>query len=251
MNRESSGHVDVGPQPFFDRYPRFYSTSEVGASPNRLNQRYNVLIGNSADLIEAKSVLDIGSHDGRWSFAALMNGATHVTGIEARPALVEEARNTFGAYQVDRGRYRFETGDVLEWLPQVAPGSFDTIFVFGFLYHTMHHMRLMENIERLAPTSVVIDTEVIVVAERPLIVIREEDSRLPSSGIAAGDRSPMTLVGIPSRDGIKLLLDHIGYDIAYYSWHDRGIGNWDDLVDYREGRRVSLRATLRRPPAAG
>src|SRR5579863_7632854 len=78
---------------FFDSYPRFFSTSDTAAAPDRLNQRYRALIQSNAGIISGRRVLDIASHDGRWSLAAHKASAEHVLGIEARQHLVDAARD--------------------------------------------------------------------------------------------------------------------------------------------------------------
>src|SRR6266446_801015 len=83
---------------FFDQYPRFYSTSMVSPSPERLNERYRALISPNEEFIRGKTILDLAAHDGRWSFAALKAGARHVTGIEGRAHLVESAIATAQEY---------------------------------------------------------------------------------------------------------------------------------------------------------
>ena len=70
----------------FDEFPRFYETSETFAYPNRLNLRHEAIFGENKEVFEGQRVLDIASHDGRWSFAALKAGATSVVGIEGRPS---------------------------------------------------------------------------------------------------------------------------------------------------------------------
>src|SRR5262249_52560988 len=92
---------------FVARFPRLLETSKTGLVPERLNKRYRVLIDNNRDLIVGKRILDLASHDGRWSLAALDLQAAHVTGIEARAHLVENAQANCLAYGIDRGRFRF------------------------------------------------------------------------------------------------------------------------------------------------
>jgi hypothetical protein len=70
------------PHGFIDEFPQFYSTSQTGAVPNRLNQRYRACLEWNEPVIRGNRILDIASHDGRWSFAALKTGASHVVGIE-------------------------------------------------------------------------------------------------------------------------------------------------------------------------
>src|SRR3990170_6442773 len=57
--------------PFFDQFPRFYETSQTFAYPSRLNLRHEAIFGENQDIFEGRRVLDIASHDGRWSFASL------------------------------------------------------------------------------------------------------------------------------------------------------------------------------------
>ncbi len=145
----SNGNSDDGSR-FFDAYPLFYSTS-INAPRNRLNKRYRAIIEANDAIIRGKSVLDIASHDGRWSFAAHKAGARYVLGIEAREYLVQNARQNLREYQVPEQQVQFVRGDVFEELDRLDPGTFDTIFCLGFFYHTMHHMLLLNKIARLRP----------------------------------------------------------------------------------------------------
>jgi hypothetical protein len=224
---------------FFDQYPRFYSTSQVGAVPNRLNQRHRVLIASSEEFIRRKSILDIGSHDGRWSFAALQTGAQHVLGIEGRPHLVAHAEANMREYGVPEGRFRFIVGDVFDELDRLEPGSIDTIFCFGFFYHTMHHMLLFSKIARLNPSSLILDTAID--ADRhSLIRVRREDTSRDANAIGTVINNRIQLVGRPSRRALDLMLTNAGWSAAYYDWRAAGIRHWDALQDYRRGERLSL-----------
>lgn len=82
-------HFDCGsalkcntPCMFFDDHPEFLETSSTAAGKDRLNLRHVAIIEEHCKILSGSRVLDIASHDGRWSFAALQAGATHVTGIE-------------------------------------------------------------------------------------------------------------------------------------------------------------------------
>ena len=103
---------------FFDSYPRFYSTSSTAAAPDRLNQRHRALIETNAGIISGRRVLDIASHDGRWSLAAHKAGAEYVLGIEARQHLVDSARDNMREYGVPAGKVEFVRGDVMVELQQ-------------------------------------------------------------------------------------------------------------------------------------
>ncbi len=96
---------------FFEQHPEFLETSETAASRRRLNMRHQMMIEENREILDGARVIDIASHDGRWSFAALEANAAHVTGIEGRKDLVEHAIETFTAKGVARDKFDFVVGD--------------------------------------------------------------------------------------------------------------------------------------------
>ena len=64
---------------FFDDYSAFYKTGQTGIRPKMLNARFHALIENNKEIIKNSTILDLASHDGRWSFAAIKNGAKKYT----------------------------------------------------------------------------------------------------------------------------------------------------------------------------
>lgn len=228
---------------FFDNYPEFFSTSKVSATRNRLNLRNRALIEANESIIRGKSILDIASHDGRWSFAALKQGARYVVGIEPRQHLVDFSGSNMAKYGISNDQFNFICGDVFKVIDELEPGSIDTVFCFGFLYHTVHHLRLMEKIAKLRPSHLILDTE-IAPDHESVIRVRAENV----SGEGAGwtpslaDKS-QTIIGFPSRSALDLMLSSCRWIFSYYNWHGSGIKRWDDLVDYHEGRRVTIVAS--------
>ena len=84
----------------------------------RLNARYNVILEPLRKEIEGKTVLDLASHDGRWSFAVLTLGAKHVFGVEYRQDLIDFRSPAFDT--IDQRRFQFMQGDVFDALPAFA-----------------------------------------------------------------------------------------------------------------------------------
>jgi hypothetical protein len=229
---------------FFDEYPRFYSTSKTGTQPERLNPRYRALIETNRELIRDQSVLDLASHDGRWSFAAVKAGARHVTGIEGRAYLVASANSTFLDYGVSQERFRFIVGDVFDGLDLLEPDSIQTVFCFGFFYHTPHHMLLLSKIARLNPRHLVLDTEIDPSTSESVVRLKmERVSREANSPIEAPGDPTQAVVGAPSRSALELMLSSFGWNFRYYDWHHAGITDWRALYDYHGGRRVTLMAS--------
>ena len=227
---------------FFDSFPRFYSTSTSGFR-NRLNKRYRAIIEANHSIIKNCSVLDIASHDGRWSLAANKAGARHVLGIEAREHLVEYARAAMGEYGISNDEVQFVLGDVFEQLDRLEPEKFDTVFCLGFFYHTVHHMLLLNKIARLRPKHIIMDTCIDLDPDN-LVVLQREKVADETAGMVpdAGDQAHI-LVGTPTKSALDLMLFSAGFTTKYYDWHQAGIRCWDNLVEYHEGLRVSLVAT--------
>ena len=132
------------PNRFFDAFPRFIETSATGPWLDRLNARYLGLIHANRDLLDGARVLDLASHDGRFSFAALQNAAQHVTGIELDHLMRREASENMKVYGVREDRYDFVLGDIFDHIDRVEP--FDVAFCFGILYHITDHMLLLSEI---------------------------------------------------------------------------------------------------------
>lgn len=239
---------------FFDQYERFYTTSQTSPFPHRLNGRHEAIFARNADLFSGKRVLDIASHDGRWSFAALQAGAAHVTGIEPRRELIENAKDTFSHYRMDSSRYDFLCGDVFDLL---AGQRFDVVLCLGFYYHTIRHAELLDLIERTGAHFVVIDTEVTPTADE-VAVVPSDDPRLvfanPYSIQLLSDpvddqqmawqdaltRNGRTLVGRPSRAAVKYMANHFGYVCETYDWPSHFQARPEQaafMIDYNEGWR--------------
>lgn len=239
---------------FFDKYPRFYATSQTSPFPHRLNGRHEAIIARNANLLSGKRVLDIASHDGRWSFAALQAGAAHVMGIEPRQELIDNALETFNLYGVEPDRYEFRRGDIFKLIGDIRV---DVVLCLGFYYHTVRHAELLDQIERTQARLVIIDTEVTPLEDSPLAK-PSNDPRLvfgnpytiqllrdpvDNQQMACDDsmtRDGCTLVGRPSRLAVEFMARHFGYTCSTYDWrlyfanHPEAASS---MVDYNEAWR--------------
>jgi precorrin-6B methylase 2 len=241
---DNSGPAVVLEPGFFDQYPRFYDTSETGAVPGRLNARYRALIAGNLQAIRDRTIVDLACHDGRWSFAALMAGARHVIGIEARPELVQSAEANLNHYRIVEDRYRFIVGDAIEQLDSIQPDSIDTVFCFGFFYHTPHHMLLLSKIARLNPRHLILDTAIQPSRSHAFIAMYKEKVAIQANAALHSPGDPAyAVVGTPTRAALELMLSSFGWQFTYYDWHNAGIADWQRLPDYRDDRRITLTAT--------
>jgi ubiquinone/menaquinone biosynthesis C-methylase UbiE len=136
----------------------FLSSSNVNVSANRLNWRAEVLIAHNPSAFVGKRVLDLASHDGRFTHAALACGANHVVGVEARAEHVDKAFSNMERLGHPRERYEFVVGDLVDYLRPVQPGSFDTILCFGIFSHLIEQVEILREIRRIAPEHFILDT---------------------------------------------------------------------------------------------
>jgi hypothetical protein len=229
---------------FFDRYSRFFATSRTAAIPARLNLRHEAIVSVNRDAFEGARVLDLASHDGRWSFAALKAGADKVIGVEARSDLVAHANSNFTYYGVDPARYQFISGDLFTVLAD-QHFEVDVALCLGFVYHTLRYTELFHHIRATGTRVLIIDTQV---ARSNAPVIRVGTERVDREGRAVrDDYSPddRVLVGRPSLAALSMMLGAYGYAIEHLT-------DWATILresefetqtsrKYADGRRITAR----------
>lgn len=239
---------------FFDRYPRFYDTSETSPYRGRLNLRFEAIFGENRDIFEGAKVLDIASHDGRWSMAALECGAKSVIGIEARPDLVKNAEENLAHYGYGPDRCSFVTGDIFEVFAN-HDFDVDVVLCLGFLYHTLRYNELLHGIRKANPHHVIIDT----VAESMMQGAPKVDlhrDRVTREGSAVADQyshGDAILVGGPNLKAIRMMMTAHGFKVERRS-------DWGGLLrdnprlggvgDYAKQRRITVRCVDERALAA-
>jgi hypothetical protein len=198
---------------------------------NRLNGRYRTFLEPNAHRIKGKRVLDLASHDGRWTFAALMNGAAHVTGVEFRQELIEKAHYIITPEMHDR--VRFLQGDIFDVLPRMLEQGkqFDIILCLGIFYHVMDHHRLVKLMAAFKANLIIVDTVLIDSAD-PFIKLRTEPSnRFRNAAPDFADQQEVP-IGVVSRGGVRLLARTCGYSLRYAEWKRSAVENPAGLGDY-------------------
>jgi hypothetical protein len=236
---------------FFEQFPRFYLTSSTAPTTARLNLRYEAIFGENRDVFAGASVLDLASHDGRWSLAALASGARSVTGIEARPELVKAATENLREYGYGADRVRFVAGDVHEVL-NTQHLEADVVLCLGFLYHTLRYNELLHGIRRTNARYLIIDTfSPHMMRPVPNVNVLTEDA--DEEGKAAADTytpGPVVLVGRPNLAAIRTMLAAYGYRVERLSdWAGllRDNPRTDNCADYANGRRITARCVNAAP----
>ncbi len=212
QRRGTRGPRDVSIPGFFDDFPRFRETSQTATDLGRLNLRHRAQIEANRKVLDGARVLDIASHDGRWAFAALRAGATHVTGIEARPDLVAHSEETFRHYGVEDGMYRFVAQDIFAALER-EDLDVDVVMCFGFLYHTLRYPELFAKIRKLGAEHLLLDTKVSQGNDRTIRVTADEVAREAHAARDDYTYGTRTLVGAPTKKALKVMLRVYGYGV--------------------------------------
>jgi Methyltransferase domain len=232
---------------FSDEYPRFMEVSELPPQPHRTNERYEALFASNRDIFDGARVLDLASHDGRYSFAALKAGAAHVTGVEVRESLIQKAQETFAFYGQDPETYRFVCGDVYEVLAR-EKFEVDVVLCLGYLYHTYRHTELMYRLHELAPQHLIVDTMVAPGTQPTLRMFGEQNLEDIRSAAQDAYSVGRVLTLRPTVPALRLLLTAYGFEIeSMYDWKSRLAGRppTPGLKGYAKGARVTLRCRSR------
>ena len=123
-----------------------------------LNDRVENLLVNNQDAIKGKRVLDMASHIGTFSYAALQMGAEFIQGVDTEKRTVEKCIELFENESVNREKYKFEVRDAFDLLENSPENSWDTILCFGMLYYTTEPLRLLKLMRKAARNCILLDT---------------------------------------------------------------------------------------------
>ncbi|MCW2795177.1 class I SAM-dependent methyltransferase [Nocardioides sp.] len=248
--RDGTGDEPGGPAPaggapvpgFFDEFPHFYDSSETSAFQWRLNLRHEAIVAENQGILAGARVLDIASHDGRWSAAALHGGAASVLGIEARPELVARSVENMQRSGLEASTFEFVEGDVFRVLA-APPEDIDVVFCLGFFYHTLRHHELFARMRQTQARHLVIDTEVHP-GDEPVIRVGKEF--VHRQGNAVGDEfsfGDTVVTGRPTPSALADLAAGHGYRLERRTDWPRLLTRHPDadhVGDYRAGRRMTF-----------
>ena len=198
----------------------------------RQNERYKRIIYQNIDHVRNKKIIDIASHNGLWSFAALENGAEYTFGIEGRQELIDSGMSAFSKF--DRHKYEFVCDDIFNALSKLdiySQPQFDTVFCLGIFYHIMDHYRLMQMITQLKPEAIIMDTGLIN-SEELVIKLYLEDTDRILNAIPERDNQKRRLVGFPSVSALKAMAESCGYKARMIEWCRNEVEHFEAVKDY-------------------
>lgn len=204
------------------------------AGTSRMNWRYHHIVEPIKDELNGATVLDLGSHDGRWPSALAAAGAT-VTGIEGRADLIAQ----FERYPdtESKSRVTLMQGDFITEMDRLlADGKrYDVVTCLGVLYHTIQHYRMLMQMVSFQPKVIVVDS-IFQVSNRPIITVRLEDTGLARATIAQREGQTKAPIGRISRPAFELMVESLGYTVEWNEW------------DVPEAEREPVKDYFERPP---
>lgn len=183
--------------------------------------------------LAGRSILDIASASGRFSFALAANGADDVLGVEIRSEQVEQAELIRDADTSGRfAGVRFEHDPTSADDPAFLAGrEFDVVLSMGLLYHVTQPLAHIRNLRRLAREAVLVHTMTHAGERGYWRLVEEEPSGITKAweGIA----------WIPHYEDVAALLREAGFanvevlatpELAGLQRHDRARARWARLL---------------------
>lgn len=196
---------------------------------NRHRQRrryfFDALLGVAGGSLDGHRVLDLGCNAGYWSLAAIEAGADFVLGVDYRAAFIEQAELVFEAKGVDRNRYRFEQGNVLQ---HAFAERFDVVLCLGMMDQVAKPVELFELMSSVGAELIVIDTVISRARSSFFEVSRLNDPR---------NAVEYEMVLIPTREAVVELAGLFGFRAIPLAPE---IGDWRGLQDYRSEQRLAF-----------
>lgn len=223
---------------FYDFMGEIPPYSEEPAAIKRLNERHKMLIKPLVAELEGKRVLDLAAHDGRWAYAFAAAGAREVVGIEGRQELIDRFARFPRAHL--RDKVVLKQGDIFDGMAaeHAAGERYDVVGVLGILYHVMDHFRLFQQVRRLQPKLVIVDSE-FAVRPGPVIMLVRERTDNPLNAIPQIEGQETALIGIPSFPAMEAMADVLGYSCEWLNWETVPEARRGPIGDYYrpEGKR--------------
>ena len=164
--------------------------------------------------------LDVGCHEGFYSFAMAELGVRQLTGMDVREENLRKAR--FAAERLGHAQIEFRAGNLEELSPE-AFGGHELVLFLGVLYHLENPMLCLRNLARVTGELCVIETQVIDEVEgqtewgarewtRPyqgVLALIDESGEFDAGNTETGHTPVATC---PSPRALEFMLKHAGFE---------------------------------------
>jgi tRNA (mo5U34)-methyltransferase len=177
-----------------------------------INKHFGARLGNI-------SCIDVGCHEGFYSFAMAKMGIRRLTGVDVRETNLRKAR--FAAERLGYPQIAFRQGNCEELQPKDF-GQHELVLFLGLLYHLENPMLCLRNICQLTKELCLIETQVIDEVEgyaewgakdwtRPyqgVLALIDESGEFNNANTETGSTPIATC---PSPKALTFMLQHAGF----------------------------------------
>jgi tRNA (mo5U34)-methyltransferase len=182
---------------------------------------------------QGKTVLDIGTYDGFFSFEAERRGAARVVAMDRHPA----GHKGFAlAHELLRSHVTYSVGSVYDLSPETH-GTFDVVLFLGVLYHLRHPLLALDKIHSVCREFAFVESHVLDHAfihegqAIPLEHLHPLLTRAPLMQFYPGDelgQEPSNWWA-PTVECLRLMLETSGF-------HATLTGHWGSRAAFRASR---------------
>lgn len=163
-----------------------------------------------------ENAVDLGCHQGWFSFHIAQRGSSRVLGLDARPEHVEMADWIKQAHGLDGLSYKVADMETLK--PDVL-GRFDLVLMLGLIYHLENPLAALRKARALCNGTLVIETQVVPHLSGRIDwgsylhakdiqgvfgIVDENEAKFHSDGVTG-------LALVPSCEGLMWLLGRLGF----------------------------------------
>ncbi len=129
-----------------------------GIFETRRQMLQTAVASHFGERVSAIRAVDVGCHEGYYTFALRKMGVSEVLGLDFREDNLRRAR--FVAEQLGIGAVRFQQADAEELDPATI-GEFPLVLCYGLLYHLENPMRVLRRLHALTGELLVLETQVV------------------------------------------------------------------------------------------
>ena len=212
-----------------------FDLAEFKHSPNgnnlkRLNFRYENIIEKNKHLIKNKTVIDVGCHDCRWSYAAEQAGATQVQAFD-----INNLYEISGVSKLLKNT-TYQRADFHQAWENIKPA--DTTLCLGFLYHQYDIKEILKKISDKS-NNLILDTYICLNESRPLLELKPEGAKARGFKLLQNTLSEYNLV--PNLSALKILLKCADYKKVKVLEPNKNSKYFQtDYIENRSGKRKRI-----------
>lgn len=135
-----------------------YTTTGIACETARLNYRYRAMFEPVKELFRGSTVLDLGCHNGRWSYVSLRLGASRVVGIDSDPKMVKLGTRLLHEKGIPSTSFSFSRANVEKVEIGALASGVSIVLCMGLLYYLADPLGLLATIADLRPALCIVDT---------------------------------------------------------------------------------------------